>query len=79
MIEMSWEANENQDPDNRFPYPGRKPTTEGTEDCTLDDAAHDLDCAVWVGMRSVQRDLEGLLGLKDGTLGFAYQREDRGM
>lgn len=68
MLKLSWEKGADQDPDRRFPFPGRSPSDPPREGCTEADAAIDLDCAIWLGMSIVKRDLEILLGVPVGSL-----------
>lgn len=68
MLRMSWAAGKNQDPENRYPFPGRPPSDTDMSKCTTESAQGELDCAIWLGMRSVQADLEELLDLPTGTL-----------
>lgn len=66
LLKMSWETGQDQDPDNSWPFPGGISSEDSTKRCEEqpDSQDKDIDCAIYLGMRSINQDLEDLLGLQ---------------
>lgn len=69
LLRMSWETGKDQDPDGSHPFPGGISSKRDMSRCLEEPGAadNDIDCAIYLGMRAIQADLEGLLGLASGS------------
>jgi hypothetical protein len=66
LLRMSWETGEDQDPENSRPFPGGISSRESMARCDGEPGSedNDIDCAIYLGMKAINQDLEDLLSLK---------------
>jgi hypothetical protein len=66
LLKMSWDTGQNQDPENSRPFPGGISSEYSIKRCEEQPGSEDddIDCAIYLGMKAINQDLENLLGLQ---------------
>ena len=68
LLRLSWQSEQDQDPDNSCPFPGEVAVSRYYDMSRCVDHQSidtDIDCAIQIGMETIQNDLESLMELED--------------